>query len=150
MDKGTSSGQAPGRRRGLISHGPFSLSTLRGKKSYLTLGSGVWGPVGGSQGLVHSRITGGYIKFRCQAHPQSLTGWPKGGQESAFPSGSPGNQTWRLPTPLGSPAGAPGRVGALCLPLDGQTGRHLGGHDSDPTTVQWMKLSGWAKTIKTR
>lgn len=44
MDKGTSSGQAPGGRRGLINHGPFSLSTLRGKKSHLTLGSWVWGP----------------------------------------------------------------------------------------------------------
>lgn len=59
-------------------------------------------------------------------------------------------QIWRLPTSLGSPASAPGRVGALCLPLDGRTGRHLGGHDSVPTTVQVRKLSGWAKAIKTR
>lgn len=48
-------------------------------------------------------------------------------------------QIWRLPISLGSPASAPGRVGALCLPLDGRMGRHLGGHDSVPTAVQVRK-----------
>lgn len=48
IDKGASSGQAPGGRRALISQGPFSLSTLRGKKSHLALGSWVWGRDGDS------------------------------------------------------------------------------------------------------
>lgn len=59
-------------------------------------------------------------------------------------------QHWRLPIPLGSPTSAPGNVGALCLPLDGQTGRHLGGHKSVPTTMHLRKLSSRAKAIKTR